>query len=159
MKRYTVITAACLLYAIAVAICLEPHKLAAGGVSGLAILITHILPINTGVILLLINLPLLIIGMWKLGISFAVGTVYATIVSSVMIGVIQKMNVSVVIPDPYVSAIIGGILQAAGLGIVFRYGATTGGTDVVVSLITHRYKKLRTGIVFLMIDSSIIFSS
>lgn len=156
MKRYTIITLSCLLYAVAVALFLEPHKLAAGGASGLAIVLSSLIPMNTGIIIFCINLPLLMIGTWKLGKSFAAGTVYATTISSAMITVIKEMQIPIQISDPFLSAICGGILQAAGLGIVFRNGATTGGTDVVVSLITARYKKLRTGIVFLMIDSGII---
>lgn len=159
LKRYITITASCLLYAIAVSLCLEPHALAAGGASGLAILISRLFPINTGFLIFLINLPLLIIGTWKLGKKFAAGTIYATVVSSAMIGFIQNMNLPQAIHDPFVAAIAGGVLQAAGLGIVFKNGATTGGTDVVVSLITYRYKKLRTGLVFLLIDSGIITAS
>jgi len=159
LKRYTIITMSCLLYAAAVALFLEPHKLAAGGASGLAIMLSSLIPLNTGVIIFSINLPLLLIGTWKLGKAFAAGTVYATVISSAMITAIQEMQIPVPLSDPYLSAICGGILQAAGLGIVFRNGATTGGTDVVVSLITMRYKKLRTGLVFLMIDSGIIAMS
>ncbi|MBQ7922100.1 MAG: YitT family protein [Clostridia bacterium] len=159
MKRYITITASCLLYAIAVALCLEPHALAAGGASGLAILLTNLIPINTGILIFLINFPLLILGTWKLGKGFAAGTIYATVISSVMIAMIHNMHFPLAIHDPFLSAVAGGILQAAGLGIVFRNGATTGGTDVVVSLITYRYKKLRTGIAFLIIDSGIITAS
>jgi len=158
-KKCVIIIAACMLYALAVAVCLEPHTLASGGVSGLAILLTQILPLEAGEIIFLINLPLLLIGTWKFGKSFAAGTVFSTLISSAMILYINKLQLPPAVDDPYLAAICGGVLQAAGLGLIFRCGATTGGTDVIVHLILMRYQRLSTGMLFLIIDSCVIVAS
>ena len=71
IRQYGIITLACVAYAVAIAVFLDPHALAPGGVSGLAIVLSSFIPLDTGVIILLFNIPLLIIGTLRLGKSFA----------------------------------------------------------------------------------------
>ena len=160
IRKYALITLACLAYAMAIAVFLDPHALAPGGVSGLAIVLSSFLPIDTGMIILLFNIPLLIVGTIRLGRSFAVGTIYATVVSSLMItGMNMAMtawNLSVPSGDLLLNAVVGGALQAVGIGVIFRCGATTGGTDIIIRLLLLRHRHLHTGMLFLCIDSTII---
>ena len=143
-RKYALITVACIAYAVAIAVFLDPHALAPGGVSGLAIVLSSFLSIDTGMIILLFNIPLLIVGTIRLGRSFAAGTIYATVVSSLMVtGISAAMSAwSVPVPsdDYLLNAVVGGALQAVGIGVIFRCGATTGGTDML----------------FMCIDSTII---
>ena len=160
IRQYGIITLACVAYAVAIAVFLDPHALAPGGVSGLAIVLSSFIPLDTGVIILLFNIPLLIIGTLRLGKSFAVGTIYATVVSSLMI---TGMNAVMAIwerplpsGDLLLNGVIGGALQAVGIGVIFRCGATTGGTDIIIRLLLLRHRHLHTGMLFMCIDSSII---
>ena len=128
-RKYALITVACIAYAVAIAVFLDPHALAPGGVSGLAIVLSSFLSIDTGMIILLFNIPLLIVGTIRLGRSFAAGTIYATVVSSLMVtGISAAMSAwSVPVPsdDYLLNAVVGGALQAVGIGVIFRCGATT----------------------------------
>ena len=159
-RKYALITVACIAYAVAIAVFLDPHALAPGGVSGLAIVLSSFLSIDTGMIILLFNIPLLIVGTIRLGRSFAAGTIYATVVSSLMVtGISAAMSAwSVPVPsdDYLLNAVVGGALQAVGIGVIFRCGATTGGTDIVIRLLLLRHRHLHTGMLFMCIDSTII---
>ena len=160
IRQYGIITLACVAYAVAIAVFLDPHALAPGGVSGLAIVLSSFIPLDTGVIILLFNIPLLIIGTIRLGKSFAVGTIYATVVSSLMITGMNAVMAIWELPLPsddlLLNGVIGGALQAVGIGVIFRCGATTGGTDIIIRLLLLRHRHLHTGMLFMCIDSSII---
>lgn len=160
IRQYGIITLACVTYAVAIAVFLDPHALAPGGVSGLAIVLSSFIPLDTGVIILLFNIPLLIIGTLRLGKSFAVGTIYATVVSSLMITGMNAVMAIWELPLPsddlLLNGVIGGALQAVGIGVIFRCGATTGGTDIIIRLLLLRHRHLHTGMLFMCIDSSII---
>lgn len=160
IRKYGIITLACIAYAVAIAVFLNPHALAPGGVSGLAIVLSNFMPLDTGVIILLFNIPLLIIGTLRIGRSFAVGTIYATVVSSLMITgmntVLTVWDLPLPSNDLLLNGVIGGALQAVGIGVIFRCGATTGGTDIIIRLLLLRHRHLHTGVLFLCIDSSII---
>lgn len=160
IRQYTLITLACAAYAVAIAVFLDPHALAPGGVSGLAIVLSKFIPLDTGIIILLFNIPLLIIGTIRLGRSFAAGTIYATVVSSLMItginGVMAAWNVPLPSHDLLLNGVVGGALQAVGIGVIFRCGATTGGTDILIRLLLLHHRHLQTGMLFLCVDSTII---
>lgn len=161
--KYGLITPACVAYAVAIAVFLDPHALAPGGVSGLAIVLSTFIPFDTGVIILLFNIPLLIIGTIRLGRSFAAGTIYATVVSSLMItginALMTKCSLSLPSNDLLLNSVVGGAMQAVGMGVIFRCDATTGGTDIIIRLLLLHHRHVRTGMLFLYIDSSIIFLS
>lgn len=163
IQKYGVITLACAAYAVAIAVFLDPYALAPGGVSGLAIVLSTCIPLDTGIIILLFNVPLLIIGSLRLGKSFAAGTIYATVTSSLMITgityIIATLHLSLPSNDLLLNSIVGGVLQAVGIGVIFRCGATTGGTDIIIRLLLLRHRHLHTGKLFLCVDSLIIFLS
>ena len=81
--RYGCIILASLIYAAAIALFLDPNQLAPGGVSGIAIILNRLLHVPTGTLILLMNVPLLALGMWKLGWKFVLSTVVAVASSSV----------------------------------------------------------------------------
>lgn len=82
---------------------------------------------------LIINIPLFIVGLFILGKKFIVGTLLGTIASSVLIDVFAF--VPAVETEPILAALYGGLCNGAGLGVVFFFGGTTGGVDIVASLI------------------------
>ena len=82
LRRYAVMTLGCLIYAVSIAIFLDPKGLAPGGVTGIAIMVSYATKIPTGTLVLLINIPLLAIGVWKFGKQFLYCTVFSTVLSS-----------------------------------------------------------------------------
>ena len=160
LRQYGRITVGCFLFAMAVSFCLEPWALAAGGVSGLAIVLGQFLPLETGTMILLLNLPLLWLGWRRFGSRFLAETAYATILSALMTNVLDHLQIRFAMPPLTEqigwAAFLGGVFSAVGIGMIFREGGTTGGTDIVVHLLHHRYRKLSPGVIFLTVDAAVI---
>ncbi|MGN1345547.1 MAG: YitT family protein [Eubacteriales bacterium] len=160
LRRYTVITLGCALYAAGFALFLEPAHLAAGGVSGIAVLVTHFWEaVDGGTVIFLLNLPLLLVGSLVFGGRFFFGTVWATVVSSGMISLAEHFMYAPIGDDRYFCAVMGALLTGVGMGMIFRCGATTGGTDIVVRLIQRRVPKIKTGYLFLFVDAAVVLAS
>ena len=154
MLRYAAIIAGCLVYAAGIAIFLDPNGLAPGGVTGIAIMISYATKIPTGTLVLIINIPLLIIGAWKFGRGFLMYTAVSTVLSSLMINWLSAISLG--ITDKLLCGIVGGALLAVGMGIVFKCGGTTGGSDILVKLLRLKYRHLRTGTLFAVTDTIIV---
>lgn len=156
---YLVITLGSVIYAAGISMFLDPNNLAPGGVSGIAIILNNFIkPINVGTIIVLINIPIMIIGVIKFGFRFLCSSIYAVAVSSVAMEIFDR-TVGSLTSNPLLAAIAGGTLQAVGIGLVFRTGATTGGTDIIVRLLRLKFRYMKTGTIFLMIDGVIIAAS
>lgn len=154
LLRYGVIIAGCIIYAAGIAIFLDPNGLAPGGITGIAIMISYATRIPTGTLVLIINIPLLIIGAKKFGKSFLMYTVVSTVLSSLLINVFSSIAIN--ITDKLLCGVVGGCLMAVGMGMVFKCGGTTGGSDILVKLLRLKYRHLRTGTLFAITDTIIV---
>lgn len=154
VKKYVVITVAAVLFGVGISLFIDPNNLAPGGVSGLSIILSRLVPIETGTLFMLLNIPIIALGIWKFGWKFILSTLYAIFVSSAATNVFQKMEP--LTKEPLLGALFGGVLVAVGLGYVLRSGATTGGTDIIVKCLKLKKPHLKTGTIFLVIDSIII---
>ena len=155
--QYAGILAASALYAAAIALFLDPNHLAPGGVSGIAIIINQLTQIPTGTLILIMNVPLMVLGMWKLGFKFLLSTLVAVISSSIFTNLLAPYGP--LTTDPLLAACAGGALLAVGMGILFKLGATSGGTDILIRVIKLKYKHLKTGSLFLATDCCVIAAS
>ena len=157
LKNILLIIIGSVMYAFALSLFLTPNKIAPGGVSGIAIMANHLTGIGVGVFLFLINIPLLIIGYIKLGKSFFVGTMAAILLTSVLTDLLAKLPP--LTDNVMLSALGGGVSLAVAIGLIFKAGYTTGGTDIIVRLIKLRHKHLKTGIIFIAVDGIISITS
>ncbi len=157
VRDYMVITAASVVYAVAVSFFLDPNSLAPGGVTGIAIILNRIIGLETGTWMFLINIPILALGMWKFGWKFILSTLYCTFATSCFTNLLTP--VGALTEDPLLAALVGGSLMAVSLGLVFRAGATTGGTDIIIKLLRMRFPHLKTGSLFLLTDACIVTAS
>ena len=151
---YLSITAASLIYAAAVSLFLDPNSLAPGGVTGIAIILNRLTNLETGTWMLLINIPILAVGTWKFGLRFILSTMYCTALTSLFTNYLTPFGP--VTTDPLLATLAGGVLMAVSLGMVFKAGATTGGTDIIVKLLRLRVPHLKTGSLFLITDALIV---
>ena len=133
---YLGITVGSFLIALALTVFLVPNRIAAGGVSGLATVIYYISSFPIGITMLIINIPLFLAGLKIMGTSFGMRTIYGIISLSVFTDLLQPQVVSLT-DDLLLASIYGGVVGGIGLGIVFRSRGTTGGTDMVASLINY----------------------
>ncbi len=157
-KQLPVITAACVVYAMGYACFLAPNHLAPGGISGLAVILSHFFGVDNGILILALNLPLLAVGALVFGRRFFLSTAYATVVSSLFISAAALLppQFRPVTDDLLTAGLSGGVLTAVGMGLIFRAGGTTGGTDIIVRLIGRRLPHIKTGVLFLAVDSLIV---
>ena len=154
---YFVITAASFIYAAAVSLLLDPNALAPGGVTGIAVILNRATNVATGTWIFLINVPILVVGMWKFGIRFILSTAYATLAISFFTNLLNR--VGSVTDDLFLAAVSGGALMAVSLGLVFKTGATTGGMDIVVKLLRLKFPHMKTGSLFLITDAAVVILS
>ncbi len=158
-KKLLLITVGSLIYAAGVALFLQPNDLAPGGVSGLSIIMHELVdPVSTGTWILIFNVPLLLLGIWKFGLRFFLSTIFAVAVSSAAVNLFSAY-IGALTDDVLLACIAGSVLVSTGLGIVFRVGATTGGTDIIVKLLRLKFRHINTGTTFLLMDSAIVVLS
>lgn len=159
LKNYTLLTVGAFIYAFGIAVFLDPNHLAPGGVSGISIILNSFIPIGTGIWIFVINIPLMILGLIVFKFSFLMGTLYATAFSSAIIEVIARVFPHL-IPDMHdhlvIAAVAGGALVALGIGLVFRGGGSTGGFDIVVKLLRRKFRHMKTGVLYLALDMTVI---
>lgn len=154
IKKIILIVAASIIYAAGVTLFLDKKDIVPGGVTGMAMIINRFTQIEIGTIIFMFNVPLLIIGAWKFGWKFMFTTLLSIAVSSVFMNIFTFMKPPT--EDTLLISLTGGGLVAIGLGYIFKAGATTGGTDIIVNLIRLKYKHITTGRVFLIVDVIVI---
>ena len=154
LKKYTIITAASLVYAVAISLFIDPNDMAPGGVTGISIILSRLIPVSTGTLILFINIPIFIFAVWKFGIRFTISTIYATALVSVFTNILEIFPAATY--DRLLAALAGGILQAVSMGVIFRAGATTGGMDIIVKALRLRLPHLKTGILFFITDAIVV---
>ncbi len=135
MKNIVMIVGASVLVAFAYNFLLIPHEILSGGLSGIAILLGIVTPINTGILNLLLNLPLLILGVMKLGKRFISYTILSVVVLSVSLYIIPVHKAT---QDPILASLFGGVLVGLGVGLIFRASGSSGGFDIVAMLLSRK---------------------
>lgn len=151
------ITLGAFLIALSIDVFLAPNKLVGGGVSGIAIILYYIFKSPVGITMLLLNIPIFILGIKILGSSFGFKTLYGTFMLSFFVDLLNLFKLPI-IKDPIIATVYGGILGGLGLGIVFKYGGSTGGTDILAQVFSH-FSGLNLGQSLLIIDGIIVLSA
>ena len=157
IKNYIQIAVGALCYAIAVSLFLDPNALAPGGVTGIAMILSRLTSIPTGTWFMLINIPILLIGLWKFGLRFLVSTIYCIGVVTIFTNGLAGMEP--ITEDRTLACVVGGTMLAVGIGLIFKAKATTGGTDIIVKLLRLKFPHMKTGGLFLSIDAVIVSCS
>lgn len=157
IRDYGIITVSSILYAVSVTMFLDPNSLAPGGVTGIAIILNRLTGLETGTLMLLINIPILILGAWKFGIKFILSTLYCTALMSVFTNLLAP--VGALTQDPFLASLTGSALAALALGWIFKAGATSGGTDIIVKVLRLKFPYLKTSALFLITDAMIVTAS
>lgn len=162
-KEYLLITLGVTLYALGWAVFLTPNHMIGGGVTGFASIIQYAFGINISITYFILNILLLVVGTKILGTGFGFKTIYAIIMTSVMLAVTKEF-----IPVDFVTefsqdskivcTVLGGIMAGVGIGLSMSQGGSTGGTDII-ALVWCKFRPASPGRVILIIDIIIILSS
>lgn len=150
---YLFVTVGTLLLAVSLNIFLEPHTIAPGGVTGFAVVMKRLFGIPMDVMNLAINIPLFIVGVIVLGRVFGAKTLYSTILLSVFLKFLPH---SVATDNVLLAAISGGVLSGIGIGLVFKAGGTTGGTDLAGAILNKYFPGLSTAKLMMAIDLCVV---
>ena len=151
---FIIISAASVTYGMGVSLFIDPNNMAPGGVTGLSIILSRVVPLETGTLILVINIPIIILGIWKFGFRFIISTFYAIFMTSFFTNVFAGFGAAT--GDILLAALAGSVLIASSIGVIFKRGATTGGTDIIVKCLRLKYPHLKTGALFFMMDVCIV---
>jgi len=160
IRDYTLVTLGVLIAAFGLDSFLIPNRIAAGGVSGLATVIYHLardqgVTIPVGVQMLAMNAVLVTIGILLRGWRYGTKVMYGTIALSVAIDIGTPILPNLAPDSALLAVLYGGGLTGLGLGLVFKAGGNTGGTDIVAHLLTSKIP-LGIGQLMLVVDAFVI---
>lgn len=135
---------------------LIPNNIAAGGFTGIAQLINSGTGWPIGTISLVLNVPLFLLSMKSLGLRFGFRSLISTFLFSIMLDIFQLTSP---VQDMWLAAVYGGLFCGLGFGLVLRGSATTGGTDMLASLIHRLVPAIRVSVGIFLVDGMVIIAS
>lgn len=154
LREYLLITFGIFLLAISIEFFLAPNKIAAGGVSGIAIIVNYYIPsLSVGVLILIMNVILFITAFIVIGNKFGGKTIYSSLGLSGIMWIMEQFITSDMIPtdDPMLAAVFGTLISGIGMAIVFNQNASTGGTDILAKILS-KFMHLDIGKALLSVD-------
>ena len=155
IREYALTTLGIVLTAIGLEYFLFPNDIAAGGVSGIALVINGITGWNISIMVFILNIILFIVAFVVLGKGFGGKSLYATVILSVVMEIIEKVfNPVMLTENMFLASFFGSALLAMGSAIVFHQGASTGGTSILAAIIS-KFTPLGVGTALLLNDSII----
>lgn len=149
------------IYGLSINMISIPNQLTDGGLSGISLLLFHWWKVNLGFSTIILNIPLILIGFRFLGKKLMIETLWGTICLAFflnfwrLIPIINQLNLE---HDLLLAAISAGLLSGLGLGIVFRYNGTTGGSDIIARILQQE-KDIKSGKTFFIIDVIVLVLS
>ena len=135
---------------------LVPNNIAPGGLTGVATILNFLFHWPVGTVSLLLNIPLFIIGYRAMGRIFAFRSLIATVLFSILIDILPIRPVST---DPLLGTLFGGVVLGAGLGLILRGGATTGGSDMVARMVHRRLPFISVGMFLFAVDCLVVLGA
>ncbi|HPC35249.1 MAG TPA: YitT family protein [Candidatus Marinimicrobia bacterium] len=142
--------------AVSLVFFLIPAKIAPGGVSGISIVLHYLFDLPVGLVMLVFNIPLFLLGLKVLGREFGPRTFFSFVLVSIFTDFFDKvLGFQGATEDPLLASIFGGVLLGVGLGVVFRFKGTTGGSDIVGQII-NKYSNVSVGTGILIADFFVI---
>jgi uncharacterized membrane-anchored protein YitT (DUF2179 family) len=155
---YLVITLGVLIFNLSLDWFLVPNRIAAGGLSGVAVLLNARLGWPVGPVFLALNVPLFLAG-WRFlgGGSFVTRTLYATLLVGATVDPLAVLAKPLT-HDAVLATVYGGLLGGFGVGLVYRYRGSTGGTDII-ALLVNRFSGISVGLGQLLADGVIVLAS
>jgi uncharacterized membrane-anchored protein YitT (DUF2179 family) len=142
--------------ALALVWLLIPNKIAAGGVSGLGIIVYHRWGIPVALSMLILNTPLFLFSVWVFGPRYGGKTLFGTVLISIMISFWDTVvRLPPLTRNPLLAALYGGVIAGVGMGICFRFRGTTGGTDLAAQLL-NRFTGISIGHALFLFDGLVV---
>lgn len=152
IKEFALITMGIFLVAVSVVYFFEPNNIAAGGITGLAIVINNYIPfISIGPLVLMMDAILFIVALIVLGAKFGAKTIYSSFLLSTSMWLMQTFIPINITNDLILATIFGTLISAVGMAIVFNANASTGGTDIIAKIL-NKFFHIEIGKSLLIVD-------
>lgn len=157
MLRYMGVLTGVIITALGLDMFLVPNKIAAGGVSGAATIVHHLIGVPVGLMMLSIDIPLFVFAALRLGLGFGLRSLVGSVLLALSVDLLAP-HLPVPTDNLFLASIYGGVLVGLGLGLVFRCGATTGGTDLIAALI-RSYTNMNIGQLLFLVDGAVVVAA
>ena len=155
-RSYAEVLAGSFILALGYVLFIVPHHIVPGGIFGLSIVLKELVGVSIGLTALLINIPLLLIGGRVLGIATGFKTAFSMVTVSFLVdGITYLTSGKIYVNDVLVSSIFGGMLIGLAVFIVMKAGATTGGNDILVRIISSKVNLPYTSLI-LIVDGIVV---
>ena len=159
IANYTYILLGSLAMAFGVVAFLSPNHVATGGTAGLAIVLSNVLPLSVGLLMLLINIPLLIVSLKYLGKKFAIKTIICIAFIVLFVELFTKiLRLPSFSNDIMLATLYGGLSVGLGLGLIFKGGSSAGGGTILAKIISSK-TSMKTSTVILILDALVVLSA
>lgn len=160
LEEYAVLTIATLIMVVGVYIFKFPNNFSFGGVTGMAVVLSAVMPASPGDVTFFINMLLLVLGFVFLGKSFGIKTVYVSLLMSVGLSLAEAWlpMEHALTSEPVLELIYAIVLPAFSSAILFNIGASGGGTDII-AMVLKKYTKLNIGGALVLADVVIVLAS
>lgn len=155
LKEGIEIIIGCILMALGTALFLLPNQLSSGGFAGISTIIYYLFNMPLGITMLILNIPLIILTIIKVGKEIAIKGIFGTIVLSTFIDIFEKLKP--LTEDRLLACIYGGILVGLGTAIVLKANASTGGTDLLSYIVRAFKPHFKTSNLIVIVDTTIVF--
>ncbi len=136
---------------------LIPNNVAPGGFTGIGQIVNHLVPaVGVGLVNLLLNVPLFLVSLRSMGLGFGLRSLISSVALSLML---DYLPVPAMTDDVLLSAVFGGVLCGAGFGLVLRGHATTGGSDMLASIVHRHVPALKVSVCLFATDATVVIAS
>lgn len=156
LKKLLVMIFSNFLVAFAVTKFIAPHGIIMGGSTGIALTVTHYVPLPLSITVLTLNALLFLLGFWFFGKNFALSTLANSLLYPLMIAVLEKLSLPASLTaNAMLAAIFGGVLLGCGDGLILRTGGSSGGTDIL-ALAVNKYLHINLSALMYVIDGCVL---
>lgn len=155
IKKITVYTFGSILLAISLNFFLIPANIFASGFTGIAQILAALTPVSTGILLFILNIPVAILGWLKIGKKFTLYSFFSVVVTTITLEILPVLTIS---EDILLNSVFGGVIMAIGAGLILKYGASSGGVDIV-ALVLARFSDRPLGTYFFAINALIVLTA
>jgi uncharacterized membrane-anchored protein YitT (DUF2179 family) len=160
LVNYSFIILGSFVMALGVVGFLSPNRIATGGTAGLAIVLHHVINLPIGVLMALVNIPLLLVGLKYLGKRFAIKTIFCIGFIVLFVDALsQWIHLQSLSSNLMLATLYGGVTIGIGLGLIFKGGASAGGGTILAKIISAQIHILKTSTVILILDALVVASA
>ena len=153
--NFAMMVIGCVFYGTSTRLFVHPNVIVAGGASGLGVIINALFPIiSVGIVIFVVNLPLLIFSIKSFGWSFVVKSLVTIVVISLITDLLALLPS--ITDDPLLASLYGGICQGIGIGLFVRSSYSSGGTELLARLIVRKIKFIKIPICLAVLDGLIV---